>query len=286
MGTILTNRQVIEPPPTAARRYGVFDAAASMPQMDTRIIASGLQFTVDHCDLADLYDQTCVVNPVKTPIVGADLMGADPYWVVARKRCGTVGRTAEQALRAAREVLETSAQLRVEQVIWDGGALTTATPTLTGAGATIVTPLAPGFGAAVAALEAAFYAANGYIGTIHVNTAAYAAAAYSQLIVRQGAAGQLRTPINSVWSFGAGYGITGPADVAPTEPENVWLFMTAPVTIWRSGVLPQPDARQTLDRTLNQWDTVAEEIFAHTWDCPNVFAVEAPISAPGVVAVT
>ena len=45
-------------------------------------------------------------------------------------------------------------------------------------------------------------------------------------------------------------------------------------------------ATQTLDRTANQWDTVAEEIFAHTWDCPNVFAVEAPISAPGVVAVT
>ena len=280
MGKIITNRQVIEAPPVAQRRYGVFDAAR-MATLDVRGIASGLQFNVDHCDLANLYDQTCELNPTKEFIEGSDLMGADPYWIVARKRCGTVGRSAEDMLRAAREVLETSAQLRVEQAMWDSGALATVTPTLTGAGATIVTPLAAGFGAAVAALEEAFYSVNGYIGTIHVNTAAYAAAAYAQLIERQGGAGQLKTPIGSVWSFGAGYGITGPADVAPAAG-SVWLFMTSPVTIWRSGVLPQPDPRQTLDRTLNQWDTVAEEVFAHTWDCPEVFAVLAPIAAPAV----
>ena len=56
--------------------------------------------------------------------------------------------------------------------------------------------------------------------------------------------------------------------------------MTGPTTVWRSGVLPQPDPRQTLDRTLNQWDVVAEEVFAATWDCPNVFAVQIPVAAP------
>lgn len=278
MGKIITNRQLIDAPPVAAERYGVF-RAATIQTLDVRGIGSGLQFLVDHCDLGDLYDQTCELSPVKPFIEGSDTMGADPYWVVARKRCGTVGRTAEEMLRAAAQVLRTSAQLRVEEAMWDSGALATVTPTLTGAGATIVTPAAPGFGTAIAALEEAFYSANGYIGTIHVNTRAYAAAAYSQLIVGAGGAGVLRTPIGSLWSFGAGYGITGPADVAPAAG-FVWAFMTSPVTIWRSGMLPQPPPRQTLDRTLNQWDTVAEEVFAHTWDCPNVFAVQVPVAAP------
>jgi hypothetical protein len=285
MGKIITNRELIAAPPVARLRYGVFTAAQSMLDMDTRIIASGLQFLTDHCDGAQLYDQTCESNPTKTVTTGSDLMAADPYWVVARKRCGSVGRSADEMLAAVRSQLYTASQTLVENAIWDSGSLTTVTPTLTGAGATIVTPLGSGFGAAIAALEQAFYAVNGYIGTIHVSTRAYAAAAYNNLIVGAGGAGRLTTPIGSVWSFGAGYGITGPADVAPGAPENVWAFMTSPVTIWRSGVLPQPDPRQTFDRTLNQWDVVAEEVFAHTWDCPEVFAVEVPVISPGVVAV-
>jgi hypothetical protein len=281
MGKIITNRQLIAAPPTAPLRYGIFTAANVVP-MDRRIIASGLQFLVDHCDTAAEYDQTCEVSPTKPFIEGSDLMAADPYWIVARKRCGTVGRSAEEMLRAARQVLLTSAQTRVEAVFWNGGALASATPTLDTSGATVVTPPAPGFGAAISALERAFYAVNGYIGTIHVSTRAEGAAAYSQMI-QKGSAGQLTTPIGSVWDFGAGFPLTGLADAAPAAG-FAWAFMTGPVTIWRSGILPQPDPRQTLDRTLNQWDTVAEEVFAHTWDCDNVFAVQVPLAAPATAA--
>lgn len=277
MGKIITNRELIAAPPVAPERYGVFRAATVVP-MSQRIIASGLQFLVDHCDLGDLYDQTCVLNPVKPFIEGSDLMGADPYWVVARKRCGAAGRSPAEMLTAARQVLATSAQLRVEEVMWDSGALATATPTLTGAGATIVTSPAPGAGTAIAALEEAFYSVNGYVGTIHVNQRATYALAYAEVLDRL-EAGVWKTPLGSTVSLGSGYGITGPADVAPAAG-FVWAFMTSPVTIWRSGVLPQPDPRQTLDRTLNQWDTVAEEVFAHTWDCPNVFAVQVPVASP------
>jgi hypothetical protein len=285
MGKIITNRQVIDVPPLQPLRYGVFTAAAAMPTMPREIIASGLQFVSDHCGEAQLYDQTCVDNPVKTFDEGAEIMGADPYWIVARKRCGTVGRTAEMALRAARTQLGTSAQTLVESAIWDGGGLASIDPTLTSSGATTVTPLAPGAGAAIAALEEAFYDVYGYVGTIHINMQAYAALQYAGLLNRSGGAGVLRTPIGTAVSIGAGYGITGPGDVAPTDPTSVWAFITPPITIWRSGVLPQPPATQTLDRSLNQWDTVAEEVFAHAWDCPETFAVEVPVAAPGVVAV-
>lgn len=279
MGKIITNRQLIDAPATGPRRYGLFDAATLAP-MGTRVIGSGLQFLVDHCEQASIHDQTCEVNPTKPVIEGSELMGADPFWLVARKRCGTVGRTAEEMQQAARQVLATSEQTLVESVLWDGagGTLAGADPTLTAAGATVVTPPAPGAGTAIAALESAFYNANGYRGVIHVNTVAYAAAAYSNLVEHQ--SGRLVTPLGTVWSFGAGYDITGPADAVPAAG-FVWAFMTAPVTVWQSEVMTQ-DVRRTMDRTLNQWDAIAERVYAAAWDCPNVFAVQIPVAAPAV----
>lgn len=279
MGKLITNRQLITTPPTTPIHYGLFTAVNSVQTMDVRIIASGGQFFADHCGDGQLYNQTCLESPTKTFVEGSDLMEFDPFWTVARKRCGSVGRSPEEMRTAVREQLVTSQQTLVEEGLW-GGTVVPVEPNLIGhPGTTVVTPGAPGFGTAIAALEEAFYSVYGYTGTIHVNMRAYAAAAYSQLIVRQGGAGVLRTPMGSAWSFGAGYGITGPAGVAPAAG-FVWAFMTGAVNMWRSGILPQPDPRQTLDRTLNQWDVVAEEVFGLTWDCPEVFAVQVPIAAP------
>jgi len=281
MGKIITNRQLVPTPPTTPLHYGLFTAVASVQTMDTRLIAAGGQFFADHCGDGQLYNQTCLVSPEKTFVEGSDLMPFDPFWTVARKRCGSVGRTAEEMRNAVRDQLLTSQQTLVEEGFW-GGTVVPVDPNLIGhPGTVIVTPSAPGAGAAIAALEEAFYGVYGYTGTIHINMRAYAAAAYSQLIVRQGGAGVLRTPIGSTWSFGAGYGITGPAGVAPAAG-FVWAFMTGAVNMWRSGILPQPDPRQTLDRSLNQWDVVAEEVFGLTWDCPEVYAVQVPVAAPAV----
>src|SRR5678816_1517200 len=245
MGKIITNRQLVPTPPTTPLHYGLFTAVASVQTMDTRLIAAGGQFFADHCGDGQLYNQTCLVSPEKTFVEGSDLMPFDPFW--------TVARTAEEIRNAVRDQLITPQQTLVEEGFW-GGTVVPVDPNLTGhAGTVIVTPSAPGAGAAIAALEEAFYGVYGYTGTIHINMRAYAAAAYSQLIVRQGGAGVLRTPIGSTWSFGAGYGITGPAGVAPAAG-FVWAFMTGAVNMWRSGILPQPDPRQTLDRSLNQWD--------------------------------
>lgn len=281
MAKIISNRQLIDTPQPAPLRYGLF-TVANMREMDVRIIASGLQFMVDHCEPAVTYEQTCAANPVKPITEGSELMGADPYWVLARKRCGSVGRTAAEMQQAVRSQLYTGAQTVVESVLWDGGGLTTFDPALTTSGATIVVPTAAGAGAAIAALEEAFYSVNGYLGTIHINTAGYAALDYANMIVPDlpGAPGILTTSLNSRWSIGAGYGITGPDDVAPAAG-FVWAFMTPNVTIWRTDV-NAPDPRQTFDRSLNQWDVVAEQVYAHTWDCPNVFAVQVPIAAPAV----
>jgi hypothetical protein len=283
MGKIITNRELIEAPAIAPLRYGLFTAARGAT-LTTRMIGSGLQFLSDHCGGAELYDQTCEVSPTKEFTEGSDLMGADPYWIVARKRCGTVGRTGTEMLSAVRQQLISAEQTLVESVVWDGAGVAGATPTLTGAGATVVTPGAPGAGAAIAALEEAFYDVSGYQGVIHINMRGYAAIRYAGLMdPAERVAGVYKTPMGTSLSIGSGYGITGPAGVAPAAG-FVWAFMTSPITVWRSGILPQPDPRQTLDRTLNQWDVVAEEVFAHTWDCPDVFAVQVPIAAPATAA--
>ena len=279
MGKIIDNRQLVDAPGALRqRRYGLFDVATRLP-MDRRVAAAGIQFLTDHCGPAELYDQTCTDSPVKPYTEGSDLMGADPFWVIVRKRCGSVGRTPEEMVAAARSQLDAQDQTRVEDVVWDGGGLATidAADTLTGSGATVVTPLAPGAGAAIAALENAAYQVYGYRGVIHVNTQAEGALKDAGVLDRL-ESGVWRTAVGTAVSLGAGYDITGPADAAP-DAGFVWAFMTAPVFEWSMDVA-QPEATRTLDRSLNQWDVVAERIHAVAWECPEVFAVQVPLAAP------
>lgn len=277
MGKIISNRHLIAAPPTAPARYGLF-TVASMPEMDPRVIGAGYTFISDHCGGAALYDQTCLVSPTKAVVEGSDILGGDPYWVVARKRCGTVGRTAEEMRAAVNSQLESAAQTIVEQALWNGTGIT---PTLSTSGGAVVTPLAPGAGAAISALERAFYAVSGYQGVIHISTRAEGALTYAGLMdPGDRVAGVYKTKKGTSIVLGDGYGITGLLDAAPAAGFT-WAFITSSVTVW-SNTVSQPDPRMTLDRAANQWDVVAERVYAHAWDCPDVFAVQVPLAAPAV----
>jgi hypothetical protein len=279
MAAIIANNQLIEAPPTSPLRYGIFAASQGPFNLDTRGIGSGISFLTDHCDGATLYDANCTTHPTKVFVEGSDLIQAEPFWVVADKHCGTVGRTPAEMEQAARTQLISGEQEQVELAVWNGGGVA-ASPALTLAGATIVTPAAPGAGTAIAALEQAAYDVFGYNGVIHMNTAGYAALAYSQVLVRDGA--QLKTPLGTVLSIGSGYLTTGPANVAAAAG-FVWAFMTSTVSMWRSEIMV-PSVTDTLDRTLNQYNAVAERVYAVTWDCPEVFAVQVPVAAPATTA--
>jgi hypothetical protein len=244
-----------------------------------RLWGAGYSFITDHCGGANVYDDSCGVAPVKPFVEGSDLMEADPFRVLAKKHCGTVGRSADEIEAGVRQQLLSGEQTVVESIIWNGAGLAAQSPTLEGSGAVATVPLADGAGAAIARLEAVAYAAAfGYEGVIHVNQQAYAALAYSNLLVRDG--NVWRTPLGTALSFGAGYGITGPAGVAPAAG-FVWAFMTAGIDIRRTDVRV-PDVMQTMDRINNQWEVVAERAYAFTWECPEVFAVQVPIAAPAV----
>lgn len=285
MATILTNRQLIDPPERQPRRYGLFNAA-TLRDLPDRVIAAGLQFFADDCgNFAEVTRPECgVVSDEKTPNEGTELVGTDPFWLETRLRCGTVGRSAEEIRNAARLRLDSAEQWEVENMLWNGDPAQLGVLNLVNnVGTTIVTPAAPGAGAAISALENAFYQVNGYVGTIHVNMQAEGALEYAGFL--NPSAGVLRTKVGSAVSLGAGYGITGPAE-APPAAGFVWAFMTGYTTVWRStdAQIPQPDPQRVMDRSLNQWDVIAERIYAAAWSCPEVFAVQVPIAAPATAA--
>lgn len=277
-------KPLIDAPPVGPLRYGVFDATRVMnvgevgTEEAARLWGAGFSFLTDHCGGAQPYDDTCVAQPVKDFVEGSDLREGDPFRVYAAKQCGSVGRTSQEIGNAVSQQLLSGEQSVVESVIWDGGGLAAHAPTLTSSGATVVTPVAAGAGAAIAALEEAAYGMYGYQGVIHMNMAGYAALAYSQLLVRDGRT--WRTPIGTALSFGSGYDVTGPDDVAPAAG-FVWAFMTSQVEIRRTGIW-SPPLDQVFDRSLNQRLAEAIRAYAFTWDCPETFAVQVPVAAPAV----
>ncbi|MGS2588096.1 hypothetical protein [Streptomyces hebeiensis] len=281
---ILTNPQLVEAPPPGRLRYGVFTAARVSDDLDPRTVSAGFAHAAEDCGVARLYDANCDTNPVKVFDEGLGYVEGAPYWVYATHKCGSVGRTPQEIERTVRRKLAGAEQTAVEAAIW-GGTSPPVDPALTAtAGVVTVTPDGPGAGAAIAALEESFYGAYGYVGTIHINTRAYAAITYAELISDTPSAGVLTTPIGSLWSIGGGYDVTGPSGAAP-DAGSVWAFMTPPVWIRRMQQPIVPDVVQTMDRIHNQYMALAERVYAHTWACDIVHAVQVPVAAPATTTI-
>lgn len=276
---IMTNASLYPAMTPGLARYGLFNAATIADDLDARGIASGFQLPAEDCGTVRPYDANCLTSPVKEFDEGLGYQEGEPYWLYATRQCGSVGHTPEEMQASVRRRLLAGEQRAVEAQVWGGGTSLAVGPQLTTLlGVTTVTPTAAGSGAAIAALEDAFYDTYGYVGTIHISMSAYANMTYGGLTVRNG--GTLNTPVGSVWAIGAGYGIDGPEGAAP-DAGSVWAFMTPPVLVRRSEVITPP-AVATLDRTTNQYMSLAERVYAHTWACDSVFAVQVPVASPAV----
>lgn len=280
----ITGAEYVAAPAAGPLRYGLFNAARSIVDIPVHARVGGVQFEPDTCGIARLYTAECPITDqdVKTLTDTSPTVTAAPFAVYASVVCSPVGRTPEEQSRRAAARLLAGEQTQVENALWNGGGVG-ATPALTLAGATVATSPAVSFHARISALEEAFYSAYGYQGTIHLNTAATGAAARAQMLVRATPPPEvpsvLVSPLGSRWSFGAGYDITGPANVAPAAG-SVWAFMTGPVTIWRSPDMLLPDPRQTFNRVSNQMIAIAEREYVQAYDCPTVFAIEVPVNEP------
>jgi hypothetical protein len=272
----------VEAPPAGPLRYGLFNAARKVIQEPIASVG-GVQFQPTTCGGAHLYTAECPPSAqnTKTFDLATETVTTAPFWAYGSVVCSPVGRDIEEQAQRARQRLLAGEQTQVEAAFWNGGGVG-ATPNLNAIGATVLTPTLTSFGARLSALEAAFYAVYGYQGTIHVNTAAEGAAAFGNMIVRPDTPdipSHLVTPIGSIWSFGAGYGTTGPAG-APAAADSVWAFMTGPVTVWQDADISMPDPYQTFNRTTNQATVEATRAYNVAPDCGVAFAIQLPLEAP------
>ena len=138
-----------------------------------------------------------------------------------------------------------------------------------------------GITAALARLEESFYWSNSVQGIIHAPRWVYSHAANAGLIVRD--RNILRTPADTMWAFGTGYdSYTGPAGTGETAADGEsWLFMTSPVSQWRSDTQVLPTVRDAaLDRSTNDVEMLAERTYVLAYEC-DAIAVLASFPAGG-----
>lgn len=282
MGAIMPAASV-PTPPVGPLRYGLFRAARAIQEdAPTQAALGGVQFEPAACGGAHRYSAACPPSSQLTKIIdpSADTIRTQPFWAYASEVCAPVGRDLTEQRRLAVQRLLGGEQTQVEAAFWDGGGVG-ASPSLTTMGATVVVSPLTSFGGRLSALLTAFRAAYGYQGTLHANTALEGAAAFGNMIIRPDTPdipAHLVTPTGEIWSFGDGYGITGPGGVAPAAG-SAWVFITAPVTIWRDAEISVQDPAQTFDRSTNQAYVIAERAYNVAPDCLTAFAIELPLEA-------
>lgn len=211
-----------------------------------------------------------VVDPhQKTVTDGRPTTTGDPFTTYAALKCKLVH---PDDMRDDVSNLFAMGEARaIEAAFWTGAvgnspALATSTPT--------VLPAASSITAAVAALEKALADSYGGIGVIHAPRAVNAYAAAKGLVVRDKAATPvLRTPLDTLWAFGAGYdAATGPTGEPAAVLGETWLYATGAVTLFKGEVNVKPDDGSALDGRTNEVLVLAERTNVMTLDC-DVFAI-------------
>ncbi len=189
----------------------------------------------------------------KTVANGLSLIGSPSFIVYEGLAC--ISLTVDEAGERARRRLDLHEQYWVERevdntVLRDG-------VTVLGGGTAV--PMARGVGL----LEDAIAELYGGVGVIHVARELAAPMTHLQIVRRDGA--RLRSPLDNIYAFGAGYTTRAPnGDAAPAG--QAWLYATGPVTARRSEV----QTIEAFDQRKNTRIAVAERSYAITADCLRV----------------
>lgn len=256
---------VITAPDPGPLRYGLFNAATGPLAMPGRARQSGVTYDAVGCGTARGYPAECDVTPPTK--VFDENNGEDtvlPFVVYTSINCASAGYTAEYLEDKVRHKLLSTEQTGVEEALWSGSLAGTALanqPTLQGA-----TDLgtATGIAAGIGVLEQHAAEVYGYVPVIHAE-ARLAAIFGTGGAIRKDVT-VLRTPLGSALAFGGGYPGTSPAAVAPVAG-HAWIYITGRVTLWRADDVFVPPAGQTLDRSINQYNLIAEREWMAAIDC-------------------
>ncbi len=197
--------------------------------------------------------------PTKTlPLGDLDVITGLPFIVYESVSCGP-GLGDEEARQRAQARLEMHEQFRVEQQ-FAADAL---------AGTDVATPngtTALPFEQALGLLEREIAARYGGLGIIHAaRQLAAVAQSVGWLVERRGEPDTVRTVLDNVWAFGAGYGTASPLGVAAPAGQ-AWIYATGPVLLQRGPV----QARTDFSTTRNIRLALAERSYVITADCPRL----------------
>lgn len=258
---VITPPEVVPAPEPRGLRYGLFTAANGPLDLPSPAIAGGLIYEPVSCGFARQYETLCHTDErlaSKTFDEGDSPIQRDSFVVYATLSCGSVGNTDA--------MLEAKVKRRLangEQSIAEAGLAT-----ILASGA--IPLVAPGVTLAdvVGELEQWLYGSDptipadaqyGNIGYLHAPPRIAAFAADADLVHRDGAL--LRTPMGSIWVFGAGY------------PDDGTIYVSGNVTVWRSPDVFVPPPRQVLDKTTNHYQMIAEREYAVSYDCVAASAI-------------
>lgn len=270
-------------PGSGVQPYGLF-SVANMGDLPEHAGVFGIEFQSPYCALPVGYAVGCPPATKAAALVGAyTTVTGDPFEVLAGMECGAMTSGSndespdEYTRRFVMEKLKASEQ-RVVESIFSRGLVGQAPGLSTTAGVvTVPTPTADNLVNAIQALEAAFGAAYGLPGVIHVPLKGMAQLSNGHIFERDGSRWVTNTG-NRV-SIGNYQGF-GPTDVAPADAAHRWIYMTGPVSVWRD-----PDAEVTvspwaesIDKSTNQIHRYAERTYIVTFECVS-FAVLANIEA-------
>lgn len=265
--------QVINPPPPPPRPYGLFDVALGpLPFPEVNTGAGGVTYVPDVCeDDVFLVAMNCppitgtkTFSPVETAVSGA------PFTVMTSYVCTPIGFDFAEAERRVRLRMDIREQRAVERRLWQGssGVLGTVTGLFRNAinlgSAGCVTE-------AVEMLEQTL-ADNAVVGGIIHARPGMAAHLQNNFLIYEGPGRLKRTVLDTPYVFGQGYDGTGPTGQA-TDGSTEWMYASGRVTVWRDSEVFVPPPRQTLDKSTNQLNLVAERMFMTTIEC-GVWAVQ------------
>lgn len=269
--------------PSYRPRYGLF-SVAEMETLPPHALLGGGYWITGNCGLDTGYAVACGASLAsKTFPADSVTQSVAPFIVYAGRTCGTVGFTEAEQQKLIVQKLKATEQAVVEAVFSDQ--LFGQSPGLANNASVVTVPTAAGvnFVESIGRLEAAFYAAYGYSGVIHMPFRAAEATASWNLLTADAAH---PLPGNSrVWRLASGtavsignYSGNSPAGAAPAAGHQ-WLYMTPPVKIWSQSdadITVSP-LRGSLNRTTNQETWLAERGYMVGFECNTVFAIDATL---------
>lgn len=266
---------VLIPAPMAPQRpYGLFDVAMGPMPFPGPAMGGGIQYVPDTCvDDVYLYDMTCpAVSGTKTFSSIESAVSGGPFTVITSYTCGSLGFSFAEVEQRVRTRMAIRAQRGVERRVWQGQTLAQGQGAITGLfrGATSLGQA----GCATEAIELLEQALadNGVVGGIIHARPGMAAHLEQAHQIQYATGGRLQTCLRTPFAFGQGYDGTGPTGQATTGTTE-WMYASGRVLIWQDSEVHVPDIGQTLNRSTNQVNAIAEQIFAVIVEC-GVWAVE------------